>query len=269
VGKSFIIKIIILSLVLAVVASVVISSTAGKPADEERTASKTFFSQFVVAGGPIVWFVLLPMSIVTLSVAAEHVFSIRRKKLAPPETAAELASLIRRFGPGQLQARLSGRDDLVSTAVEKAIGSFSTERRITHFRTLVAESLQEQTLRLLRKIEWANIIGNVAPMVGLFGTVFGMIKAFNSIVIAGGQPQPAQLAEGISIALVTTFWGLLIAIPALSIYGIFRNRIETLASEAAMQAEMVVSEIIRTGRSVRDEKNQKQADDKLPTEAFS
>ena len=89
------------------------------------------------------------------------------------------------------------------------------------------------------------MIGNVSPMVGLFGTVFGMIKLFNAIVITGGQPQPARLAEGISIALVTTFWGLFIAIPALSIYGVFRNRIETLVSDAVVEAENIMPQIRR------------------------
>jgi biopolymer transport protein ExbB len=80
-------------------------------------------------------------------------------------------------------------------------------------------------------------------MVGLFGTVFGMIKLFNAIVIAGGQPQPAQLAEGISVALVTTFWGLFIAIPALAIHGVFQNRIETILSDATVEAENILPQI--------------------------
>ncbi|MHC4455943.1 MAG: MotA/TolQ/ExbB proton channel family protein, partial [Planctomycetota bacterium] len=110
-------------------------------------------------------------------------------------------------------------------------------------RNLLFESLQEQALGYVRKIEWINLIGNVSPMVGLFGTVFGMIKLFNAIVMAGGQPQPAQLAEGISVALVTTFWGLFIAIPALAIYGVFQNRIEALASDAVAEAENILPQI--------------------------
>jgi biopolymer transport protein ExbB len=98
----------------------------------------------------------------------------------------------------------------------------------------------------MRSIEWLNLIGNVSPMVGLFGTVFGMIKLFDAIVTAGGQPQPAQLAGGISVALVTTFWGLFIAIPALAIHGVFRNRIETLANDAVIEAEHIVPEIRRS-----------------------
>ncbi|GAF69881.1 unnamed protein product, partial [marine sediment metagenome] len=118
-------------------------------------------------------------------------------------------------------------------------------------RSVIAESLQEQAWALMRRIEWVNLIGNVSPMVGLFGTVFGMIKLFNAIVVAGGQPQPAQLAEGISVALVTTFWGLFIAIPALAVYGVFRNRIETLVSDAVVEAENVMSEIMRSLKPVR------------------
>jgi biopolymer transport protein ExbB len=108
---------------------------------------------------------------------------------------------------------------------------------------VIADTLKQQCRGLFRKIEWLNIIGNVAPMIGLFGTVYGMIKLFNSIVLAGGQPRPEQMADGVGIALVTTFWGLLIAIPALVVHSIFSNRIESIAQQAAIQAEMVLVEI--------------------------
>ena len=113
---------------------------------------------------------------------------------------------------------------------------------------MVIESLQEQALALLRRIEWMNIMGNVSPMVGLFGTVLGIIKMFNAMAAVGGQPHPSQLAGGISIALVTTLWGLMIAIPALTIHGVFQNRIEMLASESAEQAEKTLSQIAYTLR---------------------
>ena len=80
-------------------------------------------------------------------------------------------------------------------------------------------------------------------MVGLFGTVFGMIKLFNSIVVAGGQPQPSHMADGISVALVTTLWGLFIAIPSLAFFGIFKNRLEALTNEAVSESEAVVGAI--------------------------
>jgi biopolymer transport protein ExbB len=112
-------------------------------------------------------------------------------------------------------------------------------------------------MSLLRKIEWANIIGNVSPMVGLFGTVLGIIKMFNAIAMAGGEPQPSQLAGGISLALVTTFWGLMIAIPALTIHGTFQNRIEMLVSEAAAEAEKLLPQMGRILREQRRTEQQK------------
>jgi biopolymer transport protein ExbB len=93
---------------------------------------------------------------------------------------------------------------------------------------------------LYRKIEYLNIIGSISPMIGLFGTVYGLIRVFASISAAGGIPEPALMAEDISIALVTTFWGLLVAIPAMSVYALFRNRIELISAECALTCERML-----------------------------
>jgi biopolymer transport protein ExbB len=93
-----------------------------------------------------------------------------------------------------------------------------------------------------------------------------MIELFNAIVNAGGQPQPAQLAHGISVALVTTFWGLLIAIPALAVHGVFRNRIETIISDAAVETEIVLRKMNRPASSATKTEplKQKPAIEQLP-----
>jgi biopolymer transport protein ExbB len=78
-------------------------------------------------------------------------------------------------------------------------------------------------------------------MIGLFGTVYGMILAFREIVIAGGSPDPVDLAAGIGTALTTTFWGLVVAIPALAGYAIVRNRFDALTSDADAAIEHLVN----------------------------
>ncbi|MHC4659760.1 MAG: MotA/TolQ/ExbB proton channel family protein [Planctomycetota bacterium] len=243
--KSFLLKTLILLIALAAVLAVIVAVTRGDfgAGATEAGETQTFFEQFVIAGGPIVWFVLLPMSLVMVYLTAEYSLTIRYKKLFPDGIGRRIVEIMRRFGPRQLEAKIGGGNDFVSTAVVRAV----TQGRDDWFRmrNLLFESLEEQALRLMRKIEWVNLIGNVSPMVGLFGTVFGMIKLFNAIVTAGGQPQPAQLAHGISVALVTTFWGLLIAIPSLAIHGVFRNRIETLIGAATAEAENILPEIMR------------------------
>ncbi len=208
---------------------------------------RTFLRQFVFSGGPIVWFILLPLSVVTCHLSLGYCVSIRRSRLLPKSFGSFIIKRIRTHGCGDLAEHLSLNRDMVSTAISRAVmylrGSGEQIHLQLQLQNVVSESLQEQTLKLIRKIEWLNIIGNISPMIGLFGTVFGMIKLFNSIVISGGSPHPAQMADGISVALVTTFWGLLIAIPSLGIHSIFRNNIESLASEAAVEAEMIIVEI--------------------------
>lgn len=202
---------------------------------------KSFFEQFVLSGGPIVWFILIPMSVAAVYLALEYAMTIRRPRLLPAGIAEEIISRIERGGLEKLKDEIGEKDDLVSISVFKAVSCCKGDW--FRMRSIVDESLQEQTLVLIKWIEWINLIGNVSPMVGLFGTVFGMIKLFNAIVVSGGQPSPVQLADGISVALVTTFWGLLIAIPALAVHGIFRNRIDTLVNEAVAKAEDILPTI--------------------------
>jgi biopolymer transport protein ExbB len=241
--KNFLLRTFLLAVALAAVLAVIVTTTLINfgGSSVETSQSQTFFKQFVAAGGPIVWFILLPMSVVTVFLAVEHGFIIRRKKLLPDGVGRRVVEIIRQFGPEQLEAQIGSQNDFISVAVVKAVGQSRGDW--LRMRSALAESLQEQAWGLMRRIEWFNLIGNVSPMVGLFGTVFGMIKLFNAIVLAGGQPQPVQLADGISVALVTTFWGLIIAIPALAVHGVFRNRIETLVSDAIVEVENIEPEI--------------------------
>ena len=239
---SFAARIVVFLVVLAAVCAVIFSMS-GRDGEQEA-GTITFFSQFVVAGGAIVWFVLLPMSVVTLYLAVGLCLTISRKKLLPGGVAEEIATDAVKLGAVGLGVKIAGRGDLISRSVERTIiKSQYLAADSKHIQHLGVESIQEHAMFLLRRVEWCNIIGNVAPMVGLFGTVFGMIKAFNILGVAGGQPPADQLAAAISVALVTTFWGLLIAIPALTMHGVFRSRVESLASEAVMEVEVLLRQI--------------------------
>jgi biopolymer transport protein ExbB len=109
----------------------------------------------------------------------------------------------------------------------------------------VEDSLAEQSARLFRKVEYLSVIGNIAPMVGLLGTVTGMIFAFQQVAATQGAAGAGDLAEGIYQALVTTVGGLLVAIPSLGMFAIFRNRIDGLVAEAAHAAQQALSPLKR------------------------
>ena len=238
-------RLVFLAILLVGIAAVIFVTMRGMAKFEPAPGkSPTLFEQFVTSGGWIVWFILLPMSFAMVYLAALYCLTIRAKHLAPAGIGEEIGQIATAVGLKGLNDALREKTDLVSIAIADAMKKGKDDW--FRLREAFFESMQEQAMRLSRQVEWSNLLGNVSPMVGLFGTVVGMIELFSAIVTAGGQPQPIQLAHGISVALVTTFWGLLIAIPALSIYGIFRNRIEAIVNEAISEGENALSKI-RTG----------------------
>jgi biopolymer transport protein ExbB len=98
-------------------------------------------------------------------------------------------------------------------------------------------AIGEQTAEQFRRIEYLNIIGNLGPLLGLLGTVLGMIEAFNEMSAAGGQARPDQLAGGISKALAHTFLGLTLAVPCLAAFGVLRTMVDRLTVRGALIAE--------------------------------
>lgn len=101
---------------------------------------------------------------------------------------------------------------------------------------------EEENMRLEHRLSYLALIGTLSPMIGLLGTVHGMIDSFKLIAnTTTGAPDPQALAQGISTALFTTFIGLVIAIPALAAYNILRNRVAQLVLEVGIVSEGLMS----------------------------
>jgi len=107
---------------------------------------------------------------------------------------------------------------------------------------------EEENMKLQHRLSYLALIGTISPMVGLFGTVHGMINAFREIEKSGGTPNPTVLAGDISTALVTTLLGLMIAIPAIAGYNILRNRIERLSLEVGITSEGLMGRFENLGK---------------------
>jgi len=105
----------------------------------------------------------------------------------------------------------------------------------------MSDVAEEEIMRLEQKLGWIAMIAGVAPMLGLLGTVFGMVDSFNVIARSGTAPQASELANGISTALITTQVGLLIAIPAMLVYEFLRNKLALLVLELTVQTENLMS----------------------------
>ena len=101
---------------------------------------------------------------------------------------------------------------------------------------------EDETMKLEHKVGYLALIGNIAPMVGLLGTVDGMVASFGEIASSEQTPKPAKLAGGIQTALYTTLVGLVLAIPAIIAYNLLRNRIQRLVVEAGNESEKMIDQ---------------------------
>jgi biopolymer transport protein ExbB len=106
---------------------------------------------------------------------------------------------------------------------------------------------EEENMKLEHRLSYMALIGTISPMVGLFGTVQGMISSFRVIAESTGAPKPSDLAEGISTALFTTLVGLGIAIPAIAAYNILKNRIARLVLEVGIMSEGLMGRFENVG----------------------
>ena len=116
-----------------------------------------------------------------------------------------------------------------------------------HAHTAMEEVGEEENMKLDHRLSYLALIGTISPMIGLFGTVHGMIDAFYVIATSGTTPPASQLAGGISKALLTTLIGLFIAIPAITAYNILRNRVQRLVLEAGITSENLMGRFEKVG----------------------
>jgi biopolymer transport protein ExbB len=226
------------AILMALLAGAPVQAQPAGASEAASSAVGNYFDFFVVKGGYIA-FGLIALSVVTIALTVEHCTTIRRASIVPPRAIERTGMLLDEKQYLEAIHYTADEPSMVGVVLHSALteapnGYGAMERA-------VEETLDERSARLFRKIEYLNIIGNVAPMIGLFGTVVGMILLFAEIHAADAFPGARVVADRVAVALITTFWGLAVAIPALSIYGIFRNRIDVLTAECALVVEHLLA----------------------------
>lgn len=172
------------------------------------------------AGWPI-W-LLVATSVLGLALIIERLLSLRQNLVIPPRLASQVMEMIRQNGDTpEALTRLADNSPLGRVLAEVLLHRNDGEQQ----RTRAAEDAgKDVAYRLYRYLPALATISVVAPLLGLFGTVVGMIEIFGAYNPAGGDP--AQLARGISMALYNTGFGIIIAVPALIFHRYFRSRVD-------------------------------------------
>ena len=229
-------RIFAVGLIAIMLAGYAASARAADPEPEQQKTSQSGGSvwEIMTAGGPVGVLIVL-LSIGAVALAVEHVMTIREHVLMPPGLSDEVRKLLSEGKLAPAQQLCRSKPSLLAFVLEAGIsevdgGWLAVEKGME-------DALADQSARLFRKIEYLSVIGNIAPMLGLLGTVIGMILAFRGVADTQGAARAADLAQGIYLALVTTVEGLIVAIPSLAAFAVFRNRVDQLVAEASYLAQ--------------------------------
>ncbi len=240
--RRWIAHLLITNFLLLLMVQSVFAAEGAKPPKAELGIRDLF-----AAGGSIGW-IIVAMSLVMVTLIVEHILTLRRNQLIPDKLAEQVHQLVSQNQIPQAEQLCQENPSFLGRVL------FSGLQEIPFGYASVEKSMEdtsiEQAGRLFRKIEYLSIISTIAPMLGLMGTVWGMIVAFLEFQTKA-NPQVAELAPGIYKALVTTLMGLGVAVPALTSFAIFRNRIDGMVAEATLLAEHVFRDFKRAQHNRR------------------
>lgn len=201
------------------------------------------------AGWPI-WPLIL-CSVAALALVIERFASLRAARIAPPKLVEEVVSVTRASLPSADVVNKLSQNSLMGDVLASGLRAVAAEPRISeeNLRNAFESAGRSAVHRMERYLNALGTIAAVAPLLGLLGTVVGMIEIFNAHGGGVGNPgsggDPQQLAHGISVALYNTAFGLIVAIPALAFYRYFRGRVESFTLDLEQASERLVPHLLR------------------------
>jgi biopolymer transport protein ExbB len=194
--------------------------------------------------GIILWLALLAVSVAGLWLAIDSVLQIQQKKVVPQILVDKVREAMEQ---GDVMKALEHCEEEPGPMANILSSGFSNvEEGFEVVQDVVAVSADLESEKLLQRVSYLNLIGNLAPMLGLLGTVQGMIFAFKNLALGSGAAATGVLALNISQALFTTAAGLSIAVPAVGLYYFFRNR----ATNIILGMEGLTLDLIKVLRNV-------------------
>ena len=216
-----------------------------RPIRSDAKARKRHLISIIQAAGWPIWPLIL-CSIVALALIVERLLSLRSRHIVPTTLLDEVLAVTRHSLPSaEVVAKLHD-NSLLGQVLAAGLRAVIHDPRIVE--TALRQSFESAGRSAVHQLErYLNTLGTIAataPLLGLFGTVVGMIEIFGSQAPTGAT-NPAMMAHGISVALYNTAFGLIIAIPALMFYRYFRGVVEQMSLLLELAAERMVPHLMR------------------------
>jgi biopolymer transport protein ExbB len=192
------------------------------------------FSIIQAAGWPI--YFLLVVSIIAVALIIERFIILREAKVVPAGLLEKAVTIYRKQGIREDMLSVLAQDSPLGQVLAAGLRNHASSREV--MKDAIEEAGRSVAHQLERFLTTLGTIATISPLMGLFGTVVGMIEIFGSQSPSGSNPQ--ELAHGISVALYNTGFGLVIAIPAMIFFRHFRGRVESFVVEMEQQAARLV-----------------------------
>jgi biopolymer transport protein ExbB len=216
----------------------VVESRPGGPRVDAR---ESFLVWMARASGPI-GVIIAIMSFYLVALVVWMALNYRTAVTLPRTLVRELQELLESKKYSESYHRLIADPSLLARVL--AAGVRKLPAGLPHGQRAMELANEDATMEMEHRTTYLATVGTLGPMIGLVGTVYGMIMAFRVIALEGSSPQASQLAAGISTALFATLEGIGISIPAIYFYSMVRNRIARLSLEVAMTAEPLLEQFV-------------------------
>jgi biopolymer transport protein ExbB len=204
-------------------------------------STSSYFTAFLMTdyalGTSLIW-ACFASSVAIISLIIQNLLEARAKVYMPPVLLDSLEQMI--ADKQYKEAMDLVAEDKSSFGKIMKAGLHEASRGFANMEMAIEEKADEINNKRVRGLVLLEVAGAAGPMVGLFGTVFGMILSFQNMLNQGGQPKAAELAGGIATALVCTFWGLIVGIPGVLAASLFRVKYEGLTAEAIIRAKALI-----------------------------
>ena len=201
------------------------------------------------ASGPIGGFLLL-LSIYFTALVIRLFMELRVSEAVPTALVERLEAAIAEKKFQDAYDACKENDSFLARLVRVGIANLPNGRQ--EAKEAMMEASDEIVTSLEMKISYLAIIGTLGPMIGLVGTIAGMIDSFKEIAIAGGaQPRPEKVAMGISMALFITLEGVSLSVPAIFFFAFFRNRIAQMTMEATRVADRTINSLVAAAKAAK------------------
>lgn len=199
--------------------------------------------EIIKAGGWVMW-PILACSVLAMAIVCERLWSLRAKRIIPPHLVAQVWELYRKDRLDSTRLRQLQTSSPLGAVLAAGLANHHYGREV--MKEAIEDAGRQMTHELERFLNSLGTVASIAPLLGLLGTVLGMIKVFSAIT-AAGVGEPKVLAGGIAEALITTAAGLSVAIPALIFHRYFQARVDALVLRMENEALRFI-EIMHSGR---------------------